>query len=83
MSLFRHVDGRIMKRTAAGGIGGGVTSHFDELATAEEAAEFKREEGLDEEPIGLGVEPEHTPFPDSEPHHEDGEIRPSEAAPNA
>lgn len=68
MSLFRHVDGRIMKRTPAGGTGGGATSHFDELATAEEIAGSEFAE----------------PAPTEEPeHHEDGEIRPSEAEPNA
>lgn len=74
MSFFRHVDGRIMKRTPAGGTGGGVTSHFDELASAEEAAEFERGE--------MVVEVAHDE-PAHEPASAEGEIRPSEAAPNA
>jgi hypothetical protein len=49
--LFRHADGRVMKRTQAGGTGGGVTSHFDELATAEEVAAFAAQEAKPEAPL--------------------------------
>lgn len=75
MSIFRHADGRVMKRTQAGGLGGGVTSRFDELASADEVAEF---EALEHEPVVVEPVEIESPEPSAE-----GEIRPAEAAPNA
>lgn len=46
--IFQHPDGRYMVRTPAGGTGGGVTHHFDRLATEEEIAEFVGGEKLPE-----------------------------------